>query len=104
MQQTKYLFRKVSSSAPTIRRRDGDEIFFSRGKNGAMVDGPDPGFCNLKLAVARAVHACGAAEVIDDEGGFLAQPSYLVDPMFLTRLSVVSLMIDSLHMSSFLLL
>lgn len=31
-----------------------------------MIDGPDPDFCNLKLAIARALHACGAVDVIAD--------------------------------------
>ena len=31
-----------------------------------MLDNPNPEYCNIKLALARALHACGAADVIDD--------------------------------------
>jgi hypothetical protein len=85
LQQTIYRYRKVASSSPTIRRRDGDEIFFNGGLNGNMVDGPNPEFCNLKLAIARALHACGAANIIaeiyDNDGDeFFMQPSYFGGP------------------------
>jgi hypothetical protein len=48
-----------------------------------MIDGPDPGFCNLKLAIARAFNASGAANIIariygndDDEEVVTSQPVY----------------------------
>lgn len=85
--QIKYLYRKVASkSFATIRRRDGDEIFFNRGNNGNTIDGPDPEYCNLKLAIARAFHASGAADIIaefydnDDEDDFVARPIYFGGP------------------------
>jgi hypothetical protein len=70
---------------PLIRRNDGDQIFFKNGVNGAMIEGPDPGYCNLRLAISRALHASGSAEMIakyldDDDDGFLALPSYLGGP------------------------
>jgi hypothetical protein len=52
-----------------------------------MIDGPDPEFCNLKLAIARALHACGAADIIaeiygdnDDEEAIITQPVYFGGP------------------------
>ena len=85
--QIKYLYRKVASKFfATIRRRDGDEIFFNRGNNGNTIDGPDPEYCNLKLAIARAFHASGAADIIaefydnDDEDDSVARPIYFGRP------------------------
>jgi hypothetical protein len=72
--------------SPTIRRHDGDEIFFNGGKDGNMIDGPDPEYCNLKLAIAWALHACGAADIIaemhgnDDDDDFIVQPIYFGGP------------------------
>lgn len=85
MRQTRYRYRKVASSSSTIRRHDGDEIFFNGGLNGLVVDGPNPEFCNSKLAVARALHACGAADIIaeiydNDVDDFFMQPSYFGGP------------------------
>jgi hypothetical protein len=40
-----------------------------------MIDGPDPEFCNLKLAIARALHASEIiAEIYgnDDDDYFIA--------------------------------
>ena len=69
---------------PLIRRNDGDRIYFNGGKNGAMIDGPDPGYCNLRLAISRVLHACGAADIIakylDDEEELVGQPSYFGGP------------------------
>jgi len=51
-----------------------------------MIDGPDPGYCNLKLAIARAMHACGAADIIDEiyaydhEENFIELPTYFGGP------------------------
>jgi hypothetical protein len=70
----------------TITVQDGNEIFFNGGVNGEMIDGPDPGYCNLKLAIARVMHASGAAEIIDkiygdaDDDEFLGQPVYFGGP------------------------
>ena len=85
MQEIIYRFRKVDPrNHPLIRRNDGDRIYFKRGKNGTMIDGPDPGFCNLRLAISRVLHACGAADIIakylDDNENVLAQPSYFGGP------------------------
>ena len=65
-----------------IRRNDGDQLLFKNGVNGTMIDGPDPGYCNLRLAISRALHACGAADIItkylddEEEKVYLAQSSY----------------------------
>jgi hypothetical protein len=66
---------------------DGDELTFKGGGNGNMIDGPDPEFCNLKLAIARALHACGAADIIaeiygdnDDDEAIITQPVYFGGP------------------------
>jgi len=52
-----------------------------------MIDPPDPLFCNLKLALARVVHASGASGPLIDElyGGHedeatVNQPIYLGEP------------------------
>lgn len=51
-----------------------------------MIDGPDPEYCNLKLAIARAFHASGAADIIaeiydnDDEDDFVVRPIYFSGP------------------------
>ena len=57
--QLKYLFRVLQeeSVAETIKLRDGDEIVF--GQRDGTINLPDPSFCNLQLAVARASQACG---------------------------------------------
>jgi hypothetical protein len=69
---------------PLIHRNDEDQIFFKGGKNGTMIDGPDPGFCNLRLAISRVLYACGAVDIIakyfDDEDFFASQPSYFGGP------------------------
>ena len=75
-------------SSPTIRRKDGDELFFNKGEHGPNIDGPDPQFCNLKLAVARVFYASGAAEVFaetyrdseDDDEAITTQPVYFGGP------------------------
>ena len=85
----KYIFRKLARSAATIRRKDGDELTFKKGKYGTVIDRPDPEFCNLKLAIARELHACGAAGIIaetysdddaDDEDAIVTQPIYFGGP------------------------
>jgi hypothetical protein len=50
-----------------MRLQDGDEIVFFGGdpRRKVYVPLPNPRFCNLKLAIARAVHACGASEIMD---------------------------------------
>ena len=60
---------------------------FKRGQYGQQIDGPDPTFCNTKLAIARALRACGAADIIaeaygddDDEDAIVTQPVYLGGP------------------------
>jgi hypothetical protein len=87
VQQTKYVYRKVASTTSgTIYRSDGDEITFNGGGNGNTIDGPYPAYCNLKLAIARAFHACGAADIIaeiyvnDDDDDLAVQPIYLGGP------------------------
>ena len=52
-----------------------------------MIDKPDPEYCNIKLALTRAMHACGAADMIakmygddDDNKAIVNQPVYLGGP------------------------
>jgi hypothetical protein len=51
-----------------------------------LIDGPDARYCNLKLAIGRALCACGAADIIDevyfddDDDFFVTQPSYFGGP------------------------
>ncbi|KAG6901144.1 hypothetical protein C0995_016510 [Termitomyces sp. Mi166 len=45
--------------------RDGDEIIFGQGPEGAQYrNGPHPILCNLRLAVSRALYTSGAVEFI----------------------------------------
>ena len=79
--QTTYRFRQVGRACATINRADGDVITFNGGTSGTMIDGPDPAFCNLHLAIARVFHASGAADIIaevytDDDDDFVGQPIY----------------------------
>ena len=64
--QWKYIFRvlRAESVAATIKLQDGDEIFF--GQRDGTIALPDPGFCNLQLAVARASQACGLPQTFAD--------------------------------------
>jgi hypothetical protein len=87
--QWKYLYRIVHPKRTSyfIQLKDGDEILFGLGEDGQHLDKPDPEYCNLKLALARALHACGAADVIaqlygddDDDEAVLTQPVYLGGP------------------------
>jgi hypothetical protein len=49
-----------------------------------MVDGPDAGYCNLRLAIARASLACGVTDIInkiyahdsDEDEDLIALPTY----------------------------
>jgi hypothetical protein len=53
-----------------------------------MIDLPDPAFCNLKFAIARAMHATGASEIIeqlyyedeDDSAAIMTLPVFLGGP------------------------
>jgi len=65
-QQWKYLYRIVHPKHTSfyIQLKDGDEIPFGLGEDSQHLDKPNPDYCNLKLALARALHACGAADVI----------------------------------------
>jgi len=49
-----------------------------------MIDGPDPEYCNLHLAISRVLHASGAAEIIakylEDDEDLCALPSYFGGP------------------------
>ena len=69
-----------------MRLEDGDEIIFRQGQSGQMIDPPNPSFCNLKLAIARVMHASGASGLIaelygDDDEAILNQPVYLGGPL-----------------------
>ena len=70
-----------------MRLEDGDEIVFRKGENGRVIDAPDPSLCNLKLAIARVMHASGASGLIDevygdddDDEAIVDQPVYLGGP------------------------
>ena len=52
-----------------------------------MIDKPNPEYCNIKLAIARAMHACGAADIIsemdwddDEDEAIVNQPVYFGGP------------------------
>jgi hypothetical protein len=52
-----------------------------------MIDKPNPEYCNIKLAIARAMHACGMSKIIaemygddDDDEAIVNQPVYLGGP------------------------
>ena len=52
-----------------------------------MIDKPNPKYCNMKLATACAINACGAADIIasmdwdnDDDEAILNQPVYFGGP------------------------
>jgi len=86
--QYRYFYRSIRPRRPaTITRLDGSEIIFGNGQAGHTIDPPKPAFCNLKLAVARAMHASGASEIFDllyhdedDEEAILTMPVYLGGP------------------------
>ena len=66
--QHKYFYREVAESEiPSIvTLRDGDEIIFgNHHPHSSLINLPDPDFCNLKLSIARVLHASGAAEAIE---------------------------------------
>ena len=86
--QSRYIYRKVrNSSAATMRLQDGDEIVFHGGNPHLkdFVPLPNPQFCNLKLAIAWAMHACAASEIMDqlydnddnDDEAIMTLPVYL---------------------------
>jgi hypothetical protein len=55
---------------------------FRKGDHG-YIDAPNPAFCNLKLALARVMHACGTSGIIDEIYGgdaMTTQPVYLGGP------------------------
>jgi hypothetical protein len=85
--QYKYIYRKIRTRRPaTIGLNDGDEIVFGEGTKGHLLNLPEPAFCNLKLAIARVMHASGAAEIFDqlyhddDEEVIMTLPVYLGGP------------------------
>ena len=90
LSQWKYYFREIRPEdiSYTISLRDGQEIIFGRGDpNGRVIDKPNPNYCNMKLAIARAINACGAADIIadmdwdnDDDEAILNQPIYFGGP------------------------
>jgi len=87
--ECKYLFREIREGiAPTINLVEGQEIIFGNGdSDGEVIDKPNPEYCNIKLALARAMHACGAADIIaemygddDDDDAIVNQPVYFGGP------------------------
>jgi len=64
----RYYYRiiKENWSHPLVRLSDGDELLFGSGGGLANTEYlPNPGYCNIKLAIGRVLQACGAAEMID---------------------------------------
>ena len=67
-----------------------------------MISKPDPEYCNIRLALARAMHACGEAAIIaemygddDDNEAIVNQPVYLGGPLLRMMFFFVGSMIDS---------
>jgi len=107
--QWKYFFREVRLGyiSATITLREGEEIIFGRGEDGPFIDKPDPLYCNLKLALARALNACGAADVIaggygydGDDEATAAQPVYFGGP-FIPDDALLRRLEDRLSTASF---
>jgi hypothetical protein len=88
--QWKYFFREVRPNeiSATIRLTEGQEISFGRGESAdRTLAKPNPEYCNLKLAIARVMNACGAADIIaemygddDDDEAIVTQPVYMGGP------------------------
>ncbi|KAJ3569579.1 hypothetical protein NP233_g4960 [Leucocoprinus birnbaumii] len=88
--QWKYYFREIRPDeiSSTITLREGQEIIFGLGNpDGEVIDRPNPEYCNIKLALARAVHACGVADIIaemdwdiDDDEAIVNLPVYFGGP------------------------
>jgi hypothetical protein len=74
--------------SPTIKLSEGQEIVFHRGPvDGQIIQKPEPSYCNIRLAIARTMHACGASDIIaemygddDDSEAIVNQPVYLGGP------------------------
>ena len=88
--QWKYLFREVRRDeiSSTIKLSEGQEIIFHRGDpKGKNIEKPIPEYCNIKLAIARVMDACGAADIIaemygddDNDEAIINQPVYMGGP------------------------
>ncbi|KIM82383.1 hypothetical protein PILCRDRAFT_7786 [Piloderma croceum F 1598] len=53
----------VPGRSPVPSLSDRREIIFHRRHpDGKAIEAPNPSYCNMKLAIARAMHACGAAD------------------------------------------
>jgi hypothetical protein len=74
-----------------VHLKDGDEIEFSKGPDGQTIDPPNPLFCNVKLAIARVMHASSVSRIVDglygiygddddDNDAIVNQPVYLGGP------------------------
>jgi hypothetical protein len=62
----RYRYRELGSQiAWSITKREGQEICFGQELKAANIALPNPHFCNLKLNIAKVLHASGAAEVLD---------------------------------------
>ena len=98
--QYRYLFRKIRGAPPSITLQDGETMSFGGGHPCTPISLPSRQLCNLKLAIAKVLHASGAAEVVDkickdadDENDAVASgPVYLGGPYvsdgaFLRRLN-----------------
>ena len=90
LSQWKYYFREIRPEEilPTITLSDGQEIIFGReDPNGQVIDKPNPEYCNMKLAIVRAMHACRTADIIsemdwdnDDDEAIVNQSVYFGGP------------------------
>ena len=77
----------------TINLLDEQEVIFHRGHSeGKVIDAPNSEYCNIKLALARMMHACGASDMIaevygddDDDEAIVNQPVYLGGPFVQLR-------------------
>jgi hypothetical protein len=63
----RYYYRVIKPDfhSRLIAVTDGEELLFGRGVLSQPEYLPNPHYCNIKLAVGRILHACGAAEIID---------------------------------------
>lgn len=74
LSQWKYFFCRVRQKdfSSTVLLRDGEEIRFGCGTVGD-IGKLNADYCNIRLAISHALHACGVANVIteiygDDDG------------------------------------
>jgi hypothetical protein len=89
--------------AGTINPVEVQEIIFDRGpSDGKAIAKFDPKYCNIELALARAMHACGMADIIakmyrdnDDNEAIVNKPVCLGGPFVSDDALLRRLEIDS---------